>query len=104
MGHERIDLVWQTGVVRERRWRCGRVNGHDERFLTAGRLADGRRFVHHTGRGNAVAFDDEAEAEALLERWLATEVWRPTPACFGPDQQPSDGGSWVLRGQEWMPA
>jgi hypothetical protein len=105
---ERVDLDRQFGVVRLSRWRSHGSSSSRCRFVTVGRLADGRWFAHLSReRGGAFVFD--AEQGEDLARRLAATGWPGTsgsrsPAAFGPDGLPADGGSWVRSGSEWFPA
>ncbi len=103
MGFERLDIVHEFGKRPLRRWRAGVLNGWNAKHVTIGRLGDGRWYVDVTGQ-MAYATGDQGEAEALLGRVLARDVWRPVPARFGPDQEPCDGREWRRVGQDWEPA
>jgi hypothetical protein len=105
---ERVDLDRQFGVVRLSRWRSHGSSSSRCRFVTVGRLADGRWFAHLSReRGGAFVFDAE-QGEDLARRlaadWMAGHEWLPTPAAFGADGQPADGVAWVRSGSEWFAA
>jgi hypothetical protein len=105
---ERVDLDRQFGVVRLSRWRSHGSSSSRCRFVTVGRLADGRWFAHQSReRGGAFVFDAE-QGEDLARRlaadWMTGHEWIPIPAVFGPDALPADGGAWVRRGADWFPA
>jgi hypothetical protein len=103
MGHERVDLAREFGKDRQRRWRAGTLNGHDEVFVEVGQLADGRHYAHQTGKGKAWVFHTEREACDLADRWLTDgRTWRPVPASFDADGRPADGGEWYALGQTWI--
>lgn len=108
---ERVDLVWENGVDRQRRWVSGATQGWNHASVTFGRLADGRWFAHRTSpqaRGDHLAYvfgageQDEQLALRLAYRWMSEGEWRPWPAAFGPDGQPLDGLPWMRRGSDWI--
>jgi hypothetical protein len=105
---ERIDLDRQYGKKPVLRWRSHSSASSACRFVTLGRLGDGRWYAHATrDNGGAYVFDG-AQGEQLARRlaadWMAGHDWIALPAAFGADAKPTDGGSWVKRGGEWLPA
>lgn len=104
MGHERLDLNYVFNKTPLRRWRAGILNGHTERFVTLGRLDDGRFYANHSRKpGGAFVFTDERGACELADKWLGVGEWKPVPACYDARGMPADNGDWWLRGQEWLP-
>jgi hypothetical protein len=105
---ERINLDHQFGLERLSRWRSHGSSSSWCRFVTVGRLADGRWFAHLTRTPDGAFVFDGAQGEDLARRlaadWMAGHEWTPIPATFGADGQPADGGSWVRSGSEWFPA
>jgi hypothetical protein len=105
---ERVDLNREFGVVRLSRWRSDGSSSSRCRFVTVGHIEDGRWFAARSREpGGAFVFDAE-QGEELARRlaadWMAGHEWLPTPASFGADGQPADGGTWVRSGSEWFPA
>jgi hypothetical protein len=111
---ERVDLRWQHGTDRHRRWRRGGSQSWATTSITFGRLADGRWFAYRSGHGadrddrqqGACVFGVDEQARTLALRlaysWMREGEWRPVPASFGPDARPSDGLRWVRRGADWF--
>lgn len=103
---ERIDLVQQFGLHRLWRWRTGILNGHSERHVTIGRLADGRWFVDDTrAHGGAWVCRGEADAFDVADWVMARSglTWTRTPAAFDGRGGAVEAG-WVALGQRWFRA
>ncbi len=103
---ERIDLAHAFGKKPLRRWRAGTLNGHDERYVAVGLLADGRAYAWHSEiDGGAFVYGTEREADALAAGWRSDgRKWHPIPASFDSQGQPADGGQGRPHGQTWLPA
>jgi hypothetical protein len=106
---ERVDLTWQHGVDRQRRWRNGATAHWQYESVTFGRLGDGRWFTSHTNDPDgAYAFDADERGKELALR-LAYRImgesggrWMPTPAAYDSAGRPTDGLPWVKAGGEWI--
>lgn len=103
MAHGRVELHLVHGKEPLRRWRTGILNGWNERYVTLGRLEDGRWYANHSGKGPAFVFADERAACSLIDRWLARGEWKPVPACYDARGLPADGSEWHLSGGQWLP-
>jgi hypothetical protein len=114
---ERIELTYEYGVQRRRKWRNA-VSG--SAFLiqvTVGQLRDGRWFAQCAGYGVAARYDGEAAyvfdnrrygerlAVQLAYRWMRElgGGWEPAPARYSPDgSRPDDGLPWRRSGGGWV--
>ncbi len=106
MTADRIDLAHAFGKTPLRRWRAGTLNGHDEVYVSVGRLESGRYWAWHSGiHGGAFIYPSEREADVLAAGWRSDgRKWHPIPASFDSQGQPADGGQWRPHGQTWLPA
>lgn len=114
---ERVELMYEYGVRRRRRWRNA-VSG--SAFLvqvSVGQLRDGRWFAQCAGYGIAARYDGEAAyvfdnrtygeqlAVRLAYRWMRDlgGRWEPTPARYSADgSHPDDGLPWRRAGGGWV--
>jgi hypothetical protein len=111
---DRVDLVWQFGTDRQRRWRQGGISEWNTTSVQFGRLADGRWFADRSGyladtedrqKGACVFSADERGrtlALRLAYRWMSEGEWRPQPASFDGSGQPTDGLPWRRSGGQWF--
>jgi len=112
---ERVELVYETGVQRHRRWRNTGSQSPRLVLIEFGRLGDGRWYADRSGhrtpgddsRG-AYVFDATEQGRTLAlrlaDRWMgeAGGRWWPTPAAFDNRHEPDDGLPWVAHGGEWV--
>lgn len=101
MEPQRIKLHLTFGKRRLHRWRTGRLNGHTERFVEVGELADGAGFYAGISRQDAHVLPTLQDALDWAKQWLSPfAAWTEVPAEFGPDGMPTSG-QWIAVGQTW---
>lgn len=110
---ERVDLTWEYGTERQRKWGFGSPGGWEYSAVSFGRLADGRWFAQRYGRqadvddrqqgGCVFGTDEQAEQLALrlAYSWMSEGDWWAMPASFDGFGRPDDGLPWVRIGQRW---
>jgi hypothetical protein len=104
---DRVQLHLEFGVDRQRRWRDRATTASNARFVTFGRLADGRWYADRHDYDGAFVFDADEQGRTLAlrlaYRWMreAGGRWWATPAAYDNRSQPVDGLPWVRRGGEW---
>jgi hypothetical protein len=111
---DRVELVYETGVDRQRRWRNAGTQSAHLSQVEFGRLADGRWYAWPTGRWAGLDIHAGAYVFAATERgrdlalrlayrWMrdAGGTWWPTPAAFDSHHRPVDGLPWKALGGEW---
>lgn len=104
---DRVDLIHEYGVDRQRAWRDRATAASNCQRITFGQLKDGRHFADCRDRDGAYVFaaDQLGHDLALLlaYRWMAESGrhWFATPAGYR-DGEPADGLPWVRRGGEWF--
>ena len=103
MRRERINLVYEFGLRRHRRWRTGTLNGASERKISLGETADGRWWVNDTkdSRGARLC-RDERDAYDVADYLMARsgQTWTRVPAEFDGWGNPVEPG-WCVSGQRW---
>jgi hypothetical protein len=105
---DRVDLTWQFGIDRRRRWRNSASQSWGLTYVSFGRLADGRWYAARSrDPDGAYVFADDGQGEELALRTAkrlmadAGGSWIATPAAFDHRGNPTDGLPWVASGGEW---
>jgi hypothetical protein len=93
--------AWLVGpVIRLRRWYHEPPDPHLRRWVTVGRLDDGRWFVEIGERCRA--YTDEATAQDVADREMAgAGPWVEIPAAYDAHGQPATPGPWARIGAGW---
>ena len=113
---ERIELTYEYGMRRTRRWERGPGGTAFVVQVIVGQLADGRWFAQRSGYqiaalgGEAAyVFDHPHHGEQLAVRlaysWMTAMGgrWDPIPAQYSPDgTHPADGLAWRRSGGGWV--
>ena len=102
MTQQRVDLTWQYGHRRLRRWRTGTNGGWSEETVTVGQFADQSWFVSNSkDPGGAVVYPDHRGAALAVGIQLCDgRPWSRIPAAFNSWHEPIEPG-WLRSGQSW---
>lgn len=103
MGYERVNILELEHVVRFRAWASGGHTHWRYRRVCYGTHAGGW-FAQRVGQAWSGVWlvPDERAACDLITRWMAAGEWQRTPATYDGRQQPVDGGTWFLSGNQWV--
>lgn len=102
---EKVDYGTLGAGTRIRAWASGPPESWKYREIAVGTTDNNRWYAARTGQTWTAAWlcQDEREACDLADRWMRGGQWRTTPARFGPDGKPADGGTWWKSGGQWLP-
>jgi hypothetical protein len=107
MDGEPINISWQFGKNRKRRWLDEGAGPWDQVHVELGQLSDGRWYSHTTERAvkpNAWAWPDRESAERDVERLKSARTgWVDVPASYNARREPEgELGPWRLVGDRWV--